>query len=394
MVVELLTNKYLLNSNDFEKYYELFLYSFNMSQDDDREYFLKQEFAKSDVYGIKEHDQLMASVTAVPFKVNFFGVTYSMSGIANVMSAPEYVPNTGISTLMAQAFEDMHDNKVTLSYLGPFSYDYYRRFGYEQVFESLKITIPFEKFARHDVPKTGYLKRFNYSKAPELIGDLFAKYNNLGTVIREDWWWKLIPHWSPKHLLAVSYNENDQVDGYLRYSFVDNNFVIHEMLYQNSNAFLHLMHFINKHRSIYQQVVVNMSDPTFKVNALVSNPSDAKVTVQPSMMARIVDLKHFIVEYPFPDESIEPVNIRVKDSLEWNDHVWNLSLKSGIVTFELADDEQPDLTMSIQTLTQALFGYQSLEDLALTGDIKGDPEIAKSLDKCWVRKNAQLNDFF
>ncbi|ALB30086.1 hypothetical protein JP39_12370 [Companilactobacillus heilongjiangensis] len=173
-----------------------------------------------------------------------------MSGIANVMSAPEYMQSNGVDTLMDQAFTDMYRNGTTLSYLGPFSYDYYRRFGYEQVFENLKITMPFTKLARYSKPSMGRLKRYKYSQAQDVIGDLFASVNTSGTVARKTWWWKNLALWYPDDLLAVYYDATDEVRGYMRYAFHNGTFIVQDMYYQTPDTFLGLIHFINKHRSI------------------------------------------------------------------------------------------------------------------------------------------------
>lgn len=387
-------NKYLLDKNDFEAYKDLFFYSFDVPENESESTFLKREFEKSAVYGIKSEDQLMASITCVPFKVNFFGKPFKMEGIANVMSAPEYAKNNGINTLMKQAFKEMFLNNVTLSYLGPFSYDYYRRFGYEQVFKYLKIEMPFDKLTRYKKPLTGRVRRFKYEQAPEIIGDIFEKNNTAGTVIRKPWWWKNISLWFPDHKLAVSYDKTNQINGYMRYFFKDDKFIIHDLFYQSPEAFINLMHFINKHRSIYKTIVINSSDVNSKVNNFATNPSDATVTVVPSMMARIVELKGFMFDYPLQVENLEPINVKVTDSLEWNNHLWKFGIKSGDVCFAKNDQATPDVTVDIQTLTKAMFGYQSLSESFMVGDVSGDFEKVQEIDRAFVHENAQLKDFF
>lgn len=387
-------NKHLLNHDDYQQYKNLFFYSFQDAPVATKIDFLKREFEKSQVYGIKDDDQLMASVTSIPFKVNFFGKIFKMAGIGNVMSAPEYLQSKGIDTLMKQAFNDMYQNKVTLSYLGPFSFDYYRRFGYEQVFEKLQIELPFEKLIRYPKPMMGHLRRFKYNQAQEVIGELFAAKNTAGTVVRNSWWWKNLSLWSPDDLLAVFYDETDVITGYLRYECVENDFIVRDMFYQTPDAFLGLMHFINKHRSIYQKIVIESSDINLRVNKFITNPLDATVTVKPSMMARIVRLKQFLIDYPMQVENLHTINIEVNDSLEWNSHVWQLSVKNHEVELGKADDEIPDVIVNIQTLTKALFGYQSLKDSFLIGDVLGDPDKISILDQAFIHERAQLKDTF
>lgn len=394
MVTNLTTSKYLLEEKDFQEYLELFFYSFNLKRDKSKEEFLRREFNKSDVYGLKEDNQLMASMTCIPFKVNFFDRTFKMTGIANVMSSPEYLPSDSIKKLFEQAFEDMYHNQITLSYLGPFSYDYYRRFGYEQVFEYLRMEIPFEKLHRYKRPMFGRIKRYSLNQAQEEISNLFAKSNRYGGVLRKNWWWNAIPYWQPEQRLAVSFDDLNKVDGYLIYSFDNDNFLIHDFVYQTQEAFLNLMHFVNKHRSIYKNVIINSSDTNLKVNTFVTNPLDAKVVVEPSMMGRIVNLKQFFLNYPTKLKTLDQINIDVKDSLAWNNHTWNLRIHDGIVSFEKADKEIPDLSLNIQTLTKAMFGFQSLRDSYIVGNVDGEIEKIRELDDVFVQDKAQIKDSF
>ena len=394
VVKNLSKTTYLLDKNDYEQYRDLFFYSFDEPESDAEKEFLKREFEHSKVYGIKADGQLQVSITCVPFKVNFFGKEFDMSGIANVMSAPEYMQSNGVDTLMDQAFTDMYRNGTTLSYLGPFSYDYYRRFGYEQVFENLKITMPFTKLARYSKPSMGRLKRYKYSQAQDVIGDLFASVNTSGTVARKTWWWKNLALWYPNDLLAVYYDATDEVRGYMRYTFHNGTFIVQDMYYQTPDAFLGLMHFINKHRSIYKDIVINSTDTSLRINNFSTNPTDAKVEIKPAKMARIVDIKKFFTDYPVQVDNIEPINLEVNDSLSWNNHIWTLSVKDGVVNIEKSDSEIPEVIVDIQTLTKAMFGYQSLTDSFKVGNVLGNTDEIETLDKLFVHEKAQLKDFF
>lgn len=394
MVKNLTTKKYLLEKSDYSKYQDLFFYSFEDPKTETEMAFLKREFERSNVYGLKNDEELMVSVTCVPFKVNFFGKEFKMAGIANVMSAPEYLPSDGVSTLMDQAFNDMRQSGTVLSYLGPFSFDYYRRFGYEQVFENLEIKLPFEKLLRYKKPSMGHLKKYQYNSASEIIGDLFIRENTSGTVIRKPWWWKNISLWYPDDMLAVFYDESDEINGYLRYNFENGDFIIRDMYYRTPDGFLGLMHFVNKHRSIYQNIIINSADINLRVNDFVSDPNEAEVKIKPSMMARIVDLKQFLLDYPLQITNLDTIYLEVGDTLPWNNHIWAMSIKNGEMSLEKAEENIPEVIVDIQTLTKAMFGYQSLKASYDIGNVLGNVDKVEELSRIFVNKRAQLKDTF
>jgi len=388
------SNKYLLAKTDYPMYRDLFLYSFNMNGQGYETNLLQQEFTKSAVYGLKENGQLMASVTAIPFQVKFFGKLFKMAGIGNVMSSPEYLPSHGIDTLMNQAFSDMHQNDVTLSYLGPFSYDYYRRFGYEQVFENKEIKLPFVKFAKRKGTMSGSLKRTDYLSAKNLIGDIFERHNHFGGVKRDEWWWETANFWSNSWQLVVSYDDAGTVDGYIIYEHNDMEFIIRDMVYETPNAFLKLTHFIGKHQSIYKTLVIDSADINLKINLFVTDPLDTVTTMVPSMMARIVDLQKFVRDYPSAVADLSEVKLQIIDRLDWNNHTWKLSVKSGQVEFAECDKETADLSMTIQTFTKPLFGYQLLNESYMVGDVTGDIKKIQELDRMFIKKSVQLKEEF
>jgi predicted acetyltransferase len=82
---------------------------------------------------------------SLPFAVNFHGVDYPMNGIGDVMSAPEAAGSGGAGELLQASLVAMLQAGVTLAYLAPFSYRYYRQFGYEQVFNHMHYRISTDK---------------------------------------------------------------------------------------------------------------------------------------------------------------------------------------------------------------------------------------------------------
>ncbi|MBA1394348.1 GNAT family N-acetyltransferase, partial [Lactobacillus sp. XV13L] len=139
---ELSMNNYHLNKKtNREQFYQLYLYSFNKIDTSQRRKFFNYRYDHAQIYGYKAADNLICGLYSLPFIINFHGVDYHMNGIGDVMAATENndYPNAG--SLLQASLEDMDAQKVPLSYLAPFSYPYYRRFGYEQIFNQLNYLI-------------------------------------------------------------------------------------------------------------------------------------------------------------------------------------------------------------------------------------------------------------
>lgn len=385
---------YILNKKDFNDYRNLFLYSFNYDGNLQVDAFLKKVFEKSIVYGIKNNYNLIASITNIPFQSNFFGKRFNVGGIGNVMSAPENPKNNSIDLLMEQSFKDMYDNKITLSYLAPFSYDYYRRFGYEQVFEKTNIKIPFSKTINVKGSSNIHIKRCDFSEAENLIGDIYERNNTFGGVKRDSWYWNNRPAWFDKEHLAVAYDKAGEVKGYVIYYFQNKNMIIDDFVWEDPQVFLSIFHFINKHRSMFEFLIIKSSNSKLKSICFTSNPSDANTTISPYMMARIVNLSVFMNNYPFQKHNLDEIIIDVSDSLVWNNNSWKLKINNGQILFVETNNSRTDISINIQTLTKAMFGFQSLKNSFMMGEFSGDLNKINELDSAFVKEQANLKESF
>ncbi|WP_057881476.1 GNAT family N-acetyltransferase [Companilactobacillus kimchiensis] len=386
-------DKYRLTESDFEAYTELFYYSFNIDPNEADKKTVRAMYEHADVYGSKVNGQLMTSVMCLPLMTNFFGRKFKITSFANVMSAPEYSNSKGINILTNQAMIDMHQNNVVLSYLDPFSYDYYRRFGYEQVFELLKMTIPFNKFAKRPQATTGYIKRYKFFEVADEIHGIFDKYNTHGGIVEEPWLWDILKLRYPNYLAALTFDDN-KVTGYLIYSIENKIFTIHDIIYQTTDSFLNMMHFIRKHSSICKTLVIRSADTNLKPDVFVTDPLATKVEIDPFMMVRIIDLSEFMTNYPTQMDNVGTIRINVTDDLAWNNHLWDLSIYNGKVKFVESAATIGDVSVDIQTLTKAMFGYQRLEESFMIGEVLGDLDKIRTIDQIFINEPAQLNGEF
>ncbi|APX72982.1 GNAT family N-acetyltransferase [Companilactobacillus allii] len=383
---------YRLEKNDFEKFYELYLYSFNRPDNEQKKNALSDRFDHSLAYGIMNGDKLGSGLLSIPFTVNFHGVTYHMNGIGDVMSAPEFAGRGGAGTLLNQALTDMYNENVTLSYLAPFSFKYYRKFGYEQVFNHVITDIPSSKWPRIKSPNSGHIKRVRLNEVPKSARILYNNHNILGGVIREDWWWDHMAYKHSDWFAALYYNDTDELDGYLFYSNENDNLIIQEWVTNDPNSYKALANFIVKHQSMFNNFIYESPDSEVKTD-LLDEPYVAKVSTIPYMSARIVNLKSFIKKYPFIKHNLDPVIIDVSDTLEWNNQTWSLSIKNGNVKFEKTS-EPSSVKLDIQTLTKAMFGIRSLNSLAHYGYVQGSTVSIDTLSKILVTEKPQLRDYF
>jgi len=92
--------------------------------------------------GAFEDGKLAASIFLKPLTINYCGSALSMYGVGGVSTLPLSRRGGYIRKLFGMAAEMAAQNDVAIGMLYPFSYVYYRQFGYERLAPRISLTLP------------------------------------------------------------------------------------------------------------------------------------------------------------------------------------------------------------------------------------------------------------
>ncbi|KRL12549.1 GNAT family N-acetyltransferase [Schleiferilactobacillus perolens] len=394
-----MTNYRLTTAAEREQFYQLYLYAFNREDSAHRQHYFFERYDNGWAYGIKNGNKLGSGLYALPFNVNFHGVPFRMNGIGDVMSAPEFSGRGGAGTLLKASLQEMLEKHVTLAYLAPFSYEYYRRFGYEQVFDRMRYTLPGRQVPLfHPQHQTGTVQRLSLAEALPLIKPFYQTRTAsfTGGVVREDWWWDHLVLQTRRDA-AVYTDDQHQVQGYIIYTRDSQAMTVEEWYAATGGAWEHLMGFILRNGNSFAKLVFEDQNSRYQADWF-PNPDSVTATVTPYMMARIVDLADFFTRYPYTGDTLAPVTLAVTDPvLPENQGTWSLGMAHGRIAVqkigtELA--EQADIHISIQQLVKAMFGTQSLSHIVFVGQATGNAAAVARLDALCQHDAPMLNDYF
>jgi len=345
-------------------------------------------------YGSFDGDKLISQVIATPFKVQMFNQLFDMMGIGFVSSDPSYRGEGHINRLMEQFLIDCKEQGILLSYLAPFSYSFYRRYGYELTFERIAYRLSSQEWP--DSPKVpGYVRKKEWSDAKADIATVYAASdkNKHGGVQREDWWYEYNNQIRRKPFFAIYYNEAGEAEGYLIYLIQNGILTCLEWTYLTANAYHALNRYLFSHKD-------SMSEFHYEVgydkqsNFFIPPAPMMKATVRPEMMARIVDIEAFLKQYPLEnlDQSFAIV-IEEDKFAKWNEGIFELDATTKVVR-KVASTDLPQVKVSIQRLTQLLFGYLPLKELQFFGYIDVPAEIVATIEKIVPNQVPILEDYF
>lgn len=390
-------SQFVLDNSSKAALYNLYLYAFNKPDSDFRKKFWSTRFDHGIPYGIFEDDELVSGLFSMPFKVNFHGNPLLMNGITDVMSVPEYSGKGAAGTLMKAALHDMYKNNVVLSYLAPFSFAYYRKFGYEQVFDHQLYRLSGDKLPRVKPSPVGHVRRTSLKNAISVIKGAYLEspLSQNGGLIRADWWWQYLTEKHPEWQVAYYQDAQQAVTGYLIYTRSADEFHVQEFVHLTPASYQSLLSFVFKHGAGYQTYTFENANPNYQGD-LLADPYALEVKTHPYMMGRIVNLQAFLAVYPFEISDFKPLSFNIEDEvIQQNQGSWTISATDGKTGIEHDSEKKADVpTVTIQQFTKATFGYRTLSSQQAFGQFEASPQVLAKLDQLFVTPKPVLADYF
>jgi predicted acetyltransferase len=349
---------------------------------------------QADVLGWFDGEKLISQLAVYPFQVNIYGKTFEMGGLTGVGTYPEYA-NLGLMyKLIRQGLADMRQRKQSISYLYPYSFPFYRRRGWEII--SDKMTFEVKDYQLPKIRKvSGYVERLN-TEHPDIrtVYNLFSSKRHVA-MIRNDLAWDEYWRWDLDDITAaVYYDRFHEPQGYLLYWISEDILHIKEMVYINEEARIGLWNFISAHFSMVSKVVGSIY--TDEPLAFWLEDGEIKETIAPYFMARIVDVKQFVAQFPFRSIGTDThLTFRLDDPmLEWNQGVFTLHV-SATGHGELIDsNDQPAASFDIQTMTTMLLGYKRPSYLATIGRLNCDEQTVDLFESLIERQTPYFSDYY
>ena len=358
-----------LDKGDLEQFNALLQYAFQVTsydlfqtgwQQEEIKYAKRPILEKAYVLGWFYQDKLASMIVVYSMKVNIHDELMDMGGITGVATYPEYTGRGLIHSLMKHALDYMHLQEMELSFLYPYSIPFYRKMGWEIVSDKLSFTVKDTQLPKSR-PVDGMVERVSLdSEDYHNVHSYFALQRH-GALIRDELSWEGYWRWDNDDMIAaVYYNKEHRPLGYVVYYIANDIFHIKEMVYLNIEANYGLWNYISAHFSMIDQV--QGDNYSGEPMAYLFEDSEITETISPYIMARIVNVRGFLLYYPY---QIQPedfkIHFKVHDEMApWNEGDYMVSWKGGETVCEQVEDNQSInvVELSVNTLTTMLMGYK------------------------------------
>ncbi|TLS53183.1 GNAT family N-acetyltransferase [Paenibacillus antri] len=339
---------------------------------------------------------LAAKYTLLDFETWIHGVKFAMGGLAGVATWPDYRRQGLVAKLLVHSLETMRANGQTVSFLHPFSFPFYRKFGWEYYTDTKKYDIPVAKLPPAP-PETSRVRRVANDGA--LLDPTYAAYASRysGTLVRsEEWWRERIFHRSQETTAAYT-DASGTMQGYVCYEVKDRTLAVSELVALSEEARRALFGYLRNHDSMAE--TLTLSAPADDPLAFLLPDPRVKQELVPYFMARVVDAAAFVAAMPFVAGAGATVRLRVSDAhAPWNDGAWTLAVDdAGRGT--LAPDESGAadggaLQCGIAAFTAMTIGARRPGFLHAAGLLQGPADAVEALERVLPARQTYLADFF
>jgi len=343
--------------------------------------------------------KMKSALQLLPGKVWFNQKAIPMGRIAWVATPPEERRRGYVRHLMEHCIEEMRQREFPISILFPFSFEYYRRFGYEHAGDWKIYTLDLSALSGIPTPPGEMVPA-----GPEKIAiineiyETFSKGRTCSLVRDEQYWRKWVMMGAERKRHSYLWQSRGNIRGYIIYEIVDHGefkrtVQVRELIALDHEARCGLLNFLFNHRSQAQKVILTV--PIDDLTICYLNNPRMEVRIKPSFMARIVDLKSAWESKDYWPEARGEMVFQLEDSLaSWNKGTFRLSVSNGQGKLEETQDPV-DLSCDILTLTQIYCGYLNFEEAVAIGRVQiHDSRALELAHEIFRESRPYMNDIF
>ena len=390
-----------ITPGEFDQFRRITKYAFSVPPDI-LTYWLSDDMDLTTAKAVFQGSEIVSLAQVLPFKVFYGDALIPMGGISGVATPPEHRRKQYVRNLLHHCLVEMREKKVPLSYLIPFSFTYYRKFGWElsTVFHMYKI--PPDYF--HGIPEVEGVMELESSDDTQGLNTVYEAFVKRYTSAcqRDEKYWKMIMTPPKSDRFAYLWrNSNGEPKGYIVYenqgraegpepevimSRVEWAALDHE-------ARLGIFRFLRDHDSQIKEIVLRTA-PNVPVTPYLNNPR-CKFEIAAGFMARLVDVKQAFEAKSYPAGLAGKLRFRVKDDFcAWNNKSFTLKIEGGKAKVTSGTSEV-DFTTDIGCLAAIFTGFWSLRDAYEYGRIHDiSPEDVQRFSPLFSERIPYLTNFF
>ena len=375
-----------------------------------REQIAKGEYDSENTYGaVDETGRVVAGMEIISYIMWFDGHKVPMYGIAGVASLPEIRRQGNVRKIFEKVFDDIYEKGAVFSHLYPFSYDYYRKFGYENCGAVKKYNLQLDAARRlknngtaHEFIKKEDTDNTVRDKLIEIYEDYASKHNIMLSRSQERWDEVFDISLFGSNRLYYWKNEASEIKSWAKFRKKDDIMEINDIAWLDNESMLGILQFMGMFEGAAEKMSVRAS-PEFVPDLYWNDLYDIETENQWMGMNRVVDAKRALelIKKPCGENARARDNsgrftIKVNDKFaKWNNNTYIVEYGGGESAVKTASDISvtPDIEVSETALMQLVLGVYEFEPTAHRYDVQVNGN-RQTLKNVFCKKNMLIMDYF
>ncbi|HGM1499398.1 TPA: enhanced intracellular survival protein Eis, partial [Clostridioides difficile] len=360
---------------EIESIKDIWSYCFNDTESFMKYYFNDKYKSENTVVALDE-GKIISSLQLNQYKLLLNSKVYNTSYVVGVSTLPEGRGAGYMNKVMKFTLNELYKKGQLVSILMPIDYRLYRRFGYEHCYDQIEYTINTDDLK--NFKSSGKMIKSNLSQIDDLIQIDRTFLNEVnGNVLKDEHYYENLFKEIQSEDGFLYIHEGNEKDGYIVYFLQEDKMFVRELFYKNIDALKSMLKFIYNHNT--QCKIVTISTPTIdKIRFILDNPKDSDIKIKPFMMGRVINVKKFIEDIDIENDINSSFNLLIEDKfIDENNGLFKISIQNKKVSVEQLDKkgaEKPqedfDIKLDINTLTQLSFSYIDVNEAIFLNDIK------------------------
>ncbi len=317
-----------------------------------------------EVYGafLDDGETLIATIFTPEYNSFYCGKVYKSVGIGGVATVPEYRRMGAIRAIFDEIFRQAPERGWVTSFLYPFSYNYYRQFGYERVMKRMRIKVPasaLAKFPRNTSAKM-YIK-----DGPVKKEDLLAVYNAYAE--RYDGMFRRSnphaysdkPHKSQK--LTYVWYDGETPAALATFRCEDEVMTVSELCYTSPDALRGILGFLRMFEGQVSEYKFRELPPDSELELVLGEYVDAEYSLENGAMGRVLLPQVLLENTVYPDE-YGHFRLQIDDPLSYNRGVYAVEyVRCEVQVIRMPFDSPYDISLGVPALSRILLGGERFD---------------------------------
>ncbi len=380
---------------DKDELKDIWLKCFSKETQRSSDWYFNGRFNEGRIVGYRLNGRIVTNLHLQKYDMQIRGQSVKTEWIVGAATLPEYRNKDLMANLLQDSLQDMKERGITATWLYPFKYSFYKKFGWAISTTAKRYVL--DKPSFNGIERaSGEVVRLKGSKdAEDYIGDIkecYAGYTGelTGYVLRHDTNWKhLLDGNNELNGLTLLFLDKGKVTGYLIALPDKERLLVEEAVFEEYSVFVSMMDYIWSKGFERASVLMKPNDMFMEL----MQEARSKVYLEPYAMMRIVDVIHFF-EGITPSCDID-IAFELKDvHANWNDGSYRLTAKRGERSSLRRTDESGLQKLDIAALAQIICGSVSASDLQKLGLLDWDNNSVGQMDCAFPRQTSFVFEIF